>query len=81
LGKGKTMNDIANCLDNQGVKPFEENVESPVKPVESSEVEQTQSAVKTVDPREAAAKQRDEKLDLCMKNIKEFIRNIDVKSL
>ena len=81
MGKGKIMNAMANCFDNQGVKPFEENVETPVKPVEPSEVEKTQSAVKTAGPPETAAKHRDEKLDLCMKNIKEFIRNIDVKSL
>ncbi len=57
------------------------NVEAPEKPAESFAVEQTQTAAKAGEPQEAVQKQSDEKLDLWMKNIKEFIRNIDVKSL
>ena len=81
LGKGKTMNDKASCVGNQGVRPLEGNVEAPVKPVESSSVKQIQTGGKTGEPREAVQQQPDEKLDLCMENIRKFIRNIDVKSL
>jgi hypothetical protein len=75
------MNDVGSSIDNQGTRPFAVNVEAPAKPVESFVVEQTQTAVKAGEPQEAAQKQGDEKLDLWMENIKEFIRNIDVKSL
>jgi hypothetical protein len=68
-------------IENLGAKPFEVNVEAPEKPAESFVVEQTQTAVKAGETQEAVQKQSDEKLDLWMKNIKEFIRNIDVKSL
>jgi len=75
------MNDIATCIGNQGVRPLEENVEAPVKSVESSSVDQTQTGDKSGEPREAFQNQRDEKIALCMENIRQFIRNIDVKSL
>ena len=75
------MNDAGNSIDNSGARPFEVNVEAHNKPVEPFEVERTQTAAKAGEPQETAQKQRDEKLDLVMKNIKEFIRNIDVKSL
>ncbi len=75
------MNDAGSSFDNSGAMPFEVNVEAPDKPVESFDVERAQTAAKAGEPQEAAHEQRDEKLDLVMKNIKEFIRNIDVKSL
>ena len=75
------MNDAGNSIDNSGARPFEVNVEAHNKVVEPLEAERTQTAAKAGEPQEAAQKQRDEKLDLLMKNIKEFIRNIDVKSL
>jgi uncharacterized FlaG/YvyC family protein len=75
------MNDVGSSLDNSGARPFEVNVEAHDKPGESFSVERTQTAAKAGEPQEAAQKQSDEKLDLLMKNIKEFIRNIDVKSL
>jgi hypothetical protein len=75
------MNGVASCIGDQRVRPLGENVEAPVKPVEPSAVERTKPAVKTRDPQEAVSKQRDKKLELCMENIKKFIRNIDVKSL
>jgi len=81
FGKEETMNDTASCIGDQGVRPLEENVEAPVKPVESSSVKQAQTGGKPRESREAVPKQRDEKLDLCMENIRNFIRNIDVKSL
>jgi len=68
-------------IDNLGAKPFEMNVEGPEKPVESFGVEQSHTAVKAGETPQAVQEQLDEKLDLWMKNIKEFIRNIDVKSL
>ncbi len=75
------MNDVETNIGSQRVRPFDENVEVPGKPVESSAVEQSQTAVKTGEQQEAVQKQGDEKLDLWMENVKEFIRNIDVKSL
>ncbi len=77
----ETMNDVGSSIGNSGARPFEVNVEAPDKPVESFAVERTQTAAKAGEPQEAAQEQRDEKLDLLMKNVKEFIRNIDVKSL
>jgi hypothetical protein len=75
------MNDAGSTLDNSGARPFEVNVEAHDKPVESFAVERTQTAATAGELQEAAQKQSDERLDLLMKNIKEFIRNIDVKSL
>jgi hypothetical protein len=75
------MNDIGSGFDDLGARPFEVNVEASDKPGESFSVERTQTAAKAGEPPEAAQKQRDKELDLVMKNIKEFIRNIDVKSL
>ena len=71
----------AEQIDNLGARPFEVNVEAPEKPAESFVVEQTQTAVNAGGTQETVQKQSDEKLDLWMENIKEFIRNIDVKSL
>ncbi len=71
----------AEQIDNLGARPFEVNVEAPEKPAESFVVEQTQTAVKARGTQETVQKQSEEKLDLWMENIKEFIRNIDVKSL
>jgi len=75
------MNEVGSTLDNSGARPFEVNVEAADKPAEPFAVERTQTAAQAGEPQEAAQKQRDEKLDLLMKNVKEFIRNIDVKSL
>jgi hypothetical protein len=77
--EGETMS--SEQIDNLGARPFEVNVEGPEKPVESFGGEQTQTAVNVGETQEAVQKRSDEKLDLWMKNIKEFIRNIDVKSL
>ncbi|MGA3116922.1 MAG: hypothetical protein ABSF90_21085 [Syntrophobacteraceae bacterium] len=74
-------NDAGSIIGNSGAGPFDVNVEAHNRPVESFAVERTQTAAKAGEPQEAAQKQGDEKLDLLMKNIKEFIRNIDVKSL
>jgi hypothetical protein len=68
-------------IDNLGARPFEVNVEAPEKPAESFGGEQTQTVVNVGETQEAVQKRSDEKLDLWMKNVKEFIRNIDVKSL
>lgn len=76
----KIMNYVRKRID-KGAKRSRVNVEVPEKPAESFAVEQTQTAVKTVEGHKTVQKQQDEKLDLWMKNIKEFIRNIDVKSL
>ncbi len=75
------MNYVGSGFDSSGARPFEVNVEAPEKAVESFAAERTQTAAKAGEPPEAAQAQGDEKLDLLMKNIKEFIRNIDVKSL
>ncbi len=75
------MNDVGRSIDNSGARHFEVNVETPDKPAEPFSVERTQTSAKGGKPQEATHKQGDEKLDLLMKNIKEFIRNIDVKSL
>jgi hypothetical protein len=69
-------------IDNAGVRRLELNVDAAEKPVESLGVDQAQNRSPVGEtPQEAAREKRDEKLDLWMKNIKEFIRNIDVKSL
>jgi hypothetical protein len=70
-------------IDNSGARQFELNVEVSEKPVEALAADhaQTRGQVGGEQPRETAQKQQDEKLDLWMRNIKEFIRNIDVKSL
>ena len=68
-------------IDNLGAGPFEMNADGSGKPAESFGAEQTQTAVKAGETPEAVKGQPDEKLDLWMKNIKEFIRNLDVKSL
>jgi|GEM_PF-1327182 hypothetical protein len=81
LWKAETMSDVGSVIDKSGARRFEVNVAAPDKPVESFAVERTQTAAKAGEPQEAAQKQREEKLDLLMKTIKEFIRNIDVKSL
>jgi hypothetical protein len=75
------MNDVGSSINNSGARPFEVNVEAPDKPVGPLAAERTQTAANAVEPQEAAQEQRDEKLDQLMKNTKEFIRNIDVKSL
>jgi hypothetical protein len=75
------MENLGSSFDNPGAMPFEVNVEAPDKPGESFAAERTQTAARAGEPQETAQKQPDEKLDLLMKNIKEFIRNIDVKSL
>ncbi len=62
-------------------RPFEVSVAAPEKPADSFVVEQAQTAATAGETQEAVQKQGDEKLDLWMKNIKEFIRNIDIKSL
>jgi hypothetical protein len=69
-------------MNNSGTRQFELSVEGPEKPVPTLTVEHTPTGGHAGErPQEAAQKQQDEKLDLWMKNIKEFIRNIDVKSL
>ena len=71
--------------DNSKARQFELNVEAHDKQIEPPAADQAQAG--TGDPRvgepprEAAQESQDEKLDLWMKNIKEFIRNIDVWSL
>jgi hypothetical protein len=68
-------------IDNLLARPFEVSVEAPEKPADPFVVEQAQTAATTGETQEAVQKQGDEKLDVWMKNIKEFIRNIDIKSL
>jgi hypothetical protein len=69
-------------VDDAGARRFEVNVEASEKPVEPLAVDQAHNRGPVGDrPQEATREKRDEKLDLWMKNIKEFIRNIDVKSL
>jgi hypothetical protein len=75
------MSKVRSSIDKQRARPSEMNVDVPEKPDESITAEQTKTAVKVVEPQNTARKQRDEKLDNWMENIKEFIRNIDVKSL
>lgn len=75
------MNEVGSSFDKSGAMPFEVNVEAPDKPVEVFDVERSQTGAKAGKHQEEAQEQGDEKLDLVMKNIKEFIRNIDVKSL
>jgi hypothetical protein len=50
-----------------------------VEPIEIPNVERVRPSGKAVES--AAQEQRDEKIDHWMENIKEFIRNIDVKAL
>jgi len=75
------MSKVRSGIDKQGARPSEINVNAPEKPEEAIVAEQTKTAVKVVEPQNTTRKQRDEKLDNWMENIKEFIRNIDVKSL
>ncbi len=50
--------------------------------IESVPVDQVVPAVPTADiSKDAADVNREEKIELLMKNVKEFIRNIDVKAL
>lgn len=83
--EGKTMKATAinsEQIDNSGARQFELNVEAPEKPVEALGADHAQTMGQVGErPGETAQNQQDEKLDLWMKNIKEFIRNIDVKSL
>lgn len=71
--------------DNSKTRQFELNVEAHDKPVEPPSADQAQAGAGAPrvgePPREAVQESQDEKLDLWMKNIKEFIRNIDVRSL
>jgi len=75
------MSYIENHIQRQGDRPFEVNVEKPEKPVGPFAAEQAQTPAKAGKSQEAPQNHRDEKLDLWMENIKQFIRNIDVKSL
>lgn len=84
MGEEKAMSYAGSNLeqiDNAGARQFEVNVEVPEKPVESVVVEQSHPVQVGEPAQEAAKEQVDEKLDLWMKSVKEFIRNIDVKSL
>jgi len=69
-------------IENCGATQFELSVEGREKPVETLPVDhnQTRGHVGKRLP-DTAQTQQDEKIDMWMKNIKEFIRNIDVKSL
>jgi hypothetical protein len=75
------MNDVRSSVDNQGAKPPEVHMDVPEKPAGPFSTEQTKPSVKPVESPDATRKQREEKLDIWMENVKEFIRNIDVKSL
>ncbi len=75
------MRNVRNNIKNQGTRPSRVKINVPEKKDEAISVEQTKTAVKSIEPQDAVRKQRDEKLDHWMENIKEFIRNIDVKSL
>jgi len=75
------MNDIEKIMDDQGERTGEVNVEVPEKPVDSFAVEQTKTPARAMELEEAVQNKQDEVLDLLMKNIKEFIRSIDVKTL
>lgn len=68
--------------EDAGARQFELNVEAPEKPVEPIPAERGQGLCHVVEAApDAAQKKRDEELDTWMKNVREFIRNIDVKSL
>jgi hypothetical protein len=75
------MRSVRNDIENQGARPSRVKIAVTEKKDEAASVGQTKPAVKAVEPQDAVRKQRDEKLDHWMENIKEFIRNIDVKSL
>jgi hypothetical protein len=75
------MNHIDYSIGTQGARPPEVNVEVHEKPVDSFAADKAKDAVKVAKPHQAVREQREEKLDTWMENIKEFIRNIDVKSL
>ena len=75
------MSEVEFSIIDQGARPPEVNVEVHERPVESFDAAQTKKAVKTIESREAIRRQREEKLDLWMESVKEFIRSIDVKSL
>ncbi len=75
------MKDFGNKIKSKGgAVRCDLNMDRSENQVESFSVEQAQPQVKSVDSQETQ-KQREEKLDLWMKNIKEFIRNIDIESL
>ncbi|HYA41649.1 MAG TPA: hypothetical protein VEF34_10115 [Syntrophobacteraceae bacterium] len=75
------MNNVESSVEKQCARPPEVNVEVTDKPVDSFNAREAKQAAKATESREAVRKQREEKLDLWMKNVKEFIRKIDVKSL
>ncbi len=72
-------------VDNSGARQFELNVEAHEKPVDPAAADQVQTigtAPRVGEPpQETAQESQDEKLDPWMENVKQFIRNIDVKSL
>jgi hypothetical protein len=75
------MNELEYSIGGQGARPPAVNAEVPEKPVKSFTAKQTKAAVKVAKSRELVRKQREERLDRWMEDVKEFIRNIDVKSL
>ena len=69
-------------INNSGTREIELNVDVPESQVNTYTVEPSQARVAVGESHEEGAERdRDKKLDLWMKNIKEFIRNIDVQSL
>ena len=63
-----------------GTRQIDMTIEAPEKVVESLSPEENRPAVQVGELAQKPARE-DEKLDQWMQNVKEFIRNIDVKSL
>ncbi len=69
-------------INNLGARQLDVSIESTDKPAEVLPGKQVQGASQVCESNQNAThKQREEELDLMMKNIMEFIRNIDLKSL
>lgn len=70
-----------NSACNHGTEGFAVGVEHAGKGVEPLGAEPGQVSVKAGEQHKPDQKRRDQKADAWMENIKEFIRNIDIKSL
>ena len=75
------MSGVRENVYNHGIKRLEAKVEHAGKAVEPFSGEPAHTMVGAGEQQKPAEKPPDGKVDALMENIKEFIRNIDVKSL
>ncbi len=69
-------------IDRLGNRQLDTGAEPNEKPAEIHSGDQVQNASHMGEsPQDTSQREREEKMDLMMRNIKEFIRNIDLQSL